>query len=502
MTLLLVSTLLLPSLALRPPNSGSPKRGFGSQPPPPPPPRRPQQAAASSLDVKLKRPQPAAASGLDAKLKEQHRSNCEASAARWGTLSGDDALPGTYTGGWHEYEAASVAPQNAPYGTDRLLLRSRAPLLSEELCASLIVLMEAHGAANGFDARYPVTGFTREVNVADIPDGVVLLSEALRTTLLPAAAAEFPSACRPSSLRVNEALVIKYDAATGNNCLPVHQDFSLLTINVALSPRSAFRGGGTWFEHSRETVLTERGEAVMHAGGLRHCGVPVAQGVRYQLVLFLLSTDHPDVAGRLQAIGAAAGAKAAQGGRAPLDIALSTAALERACALNPLDGESWSLLGCNRRQQSDLDGAARAFERAASLSADTDFGALVNLAAVRSAQQRPADALAALQKALAIGAPPSPSQPADELMALHNAGMQLFTLGSVEEAGLVFEAVVEADPDALDSWAALGLCMAKLGQEEAALACQRQVLRIRAKGTGATGAAGGAKAEDRGDEDG
>ena len=119
----------------------------------------------------------------------------------------------------------------------------------------------------------------------------------------------------------------------------------------------------------------------------------------------------------------------------------------------------------------------------------------MNLAAVRSAQQRPADALAALQKALAIGAPPSPSQPADELMAQHNAGMQLFTLGSVEEAGLVFEAVVEADPDALDSWAALGLCMAKLGQEEAALACQRQVLRIRAKGTGANAAGGGAKAE-------
>jgi cytochrome c-type biogenesis protein CcmH/NrfG len=86
---------------------------------------------------------------------------------------------------------------------------------------------------------------------------------------------------------------------------------------------------------------------------------------------------------------------------------VSTAALERACALNPLDGESWSLLGCNRRQQSDLDGAARAFERAASLSAETNFGALMNLAAVRSAQQRPADALAALQKALAIGAPPS-----------------------------------------------------------------------------------------------
>ncbi len=153
--------------------------------------------------MKLKRPQPAVASGLDAKLKEQHRSNCEASAARWGTLSGDDALPGTYIGGWHEYEAASVAPQNAPYGTDRLLLRSRALLLSEELCASLIA---DGGAWRGQRLRRALPGdrlHVVEVNVADIPDGVVLLSEALRTTLLPAAAVEFPSACRPSSLRVN-----------------------------------------------------------------------------------------------------------------------------------------------------------------------------------------------------------------------------------------------------------------------------------------------------------
>ena len=42
---------------------------------------------------------------------------------------------------------------------------------------------------------------------------------------------------------VNEALDVKYDAASGHNCLPVHQDFSLLTINVALSSSSGFTGG-------------------------------------------------------------------------------------------------------------------------------------------------------------------------------------------------------------------------------------------------------------------
>ena len=60
-----------------------------------------------------------------------------------------------------------------------------------------------------------------------------------------------------SELRVNEALVVKYDASTGNNCLPVHQDFSLLTINVALSERADFTGGGTWFQHSDLTLLAD-----------------------------------------------------------------------------------------------------------------------------------------------------------------------------------------------------------------------------------------------------
>ena len=47
----------------------------------------------------------------------------------------------------------------------------------------------------------------------------------------------------------------------------------------------------------------------------------------------------------------------------------------------------------------------------------------------------------------------------------------------MEQAALAFEAVINEDPDAGDSWAGLGLCMAQLGQSEAAIACQRQVVR-------------------------
>ena len=54
--------------------------------------------------------------------------------------------------------------------------------------------------------------------------------------------------------------------------------------------------------------------------------MPVASGRRYQLVLFILTTEHADVPARLKAIGAAAGAKAA--GKL-MDVGLSTAALAR-----------------------------------------------------------------------------------------------------------------------------------------------------------------------------
>ena len=458
---------------------GGSGKGFGASPSSPPPSsgkKKKRSAAATLPNLSNER-----TASLEKKLASDHEANCAKAAQLWATC--DDDATSAYSGGWEAYPAPSggVSPGNMPYGTDRLLLKSAAPLLSADDCQALIDQMEAHGAVNGWDARYPVSGFTREVNVADIPESVALLNRALRSCLLPAAAAEF-NAFAASELRVNEALVVKYDASTGNNCLPVHQDFSLLTINVALSERADFTGGGTWFQHNDLTLLADRGEAVMHAGGIPHCGVPVASGARYQLVLFVLSTKFADVAGRLQAIGAASGAK--KGGTERdnplLDLELSDTALRAASRLNPLDAETWSQLAHNRRRAGELAEACRAFERVVSLSAECDFAALTSLAQVRSELNQPDESLRLLQRALEVGAPPSPSAAQETLAAQHDAGMALMALGRHEDAGLVFEAVVDADPSASASWSALGLCLTELGQPEAALACQRQVLAIAA----------------------
>ena len=62
----------------------------------------------------------------------------------------------------------------------------------------------------------------------------------------------------------------------------------------------------------------------------------------------------------------------------------------------------------------------------------------------------------------------------------HNWGLTLLKMERYEDAGLIFESIINDEPNAEESWAALGLCMANLKQEEAALACQRQVVKIRA----------------------
>ena len=162
-------------------------------------------------------------SSLETKLLQEHTTNC-AMAKQTFAVCADDTGACTYTAGGEPFSAPAdaVAPGNAPYATDALLRRSRGALLSEHECASLVGAMEAHGATQGWDQRYPLAGYTREVKVSrrsrthlpaitlpspqarrtipprspndlptlsqvsDMPEAHALLNSALRATLLPA----------------------------------------------------------------------------------------------------------------------------------------------------------------------------------------------------------------------------------------------------------------------------------------------------------------------------
>ena len=71
--------------------------------------------------------------------------------------------------------------------------------------------------------------------------------------------------------------------------LEPHKDGSAYSFNLLLSSPSDFEGGGTAFELLgwEKPLSVGRGEALLHEGGLMHCGVPVRSGLRYVLVGFL-----------------------------------------------------------------------------------------------------------------------------------------------------------------------------------------------------------------------
>jgi cytochrome c-type biogenesis protein CcmH/NrfG len=429
-------------------------------------------------------------SSLEAMLGRQHEEQCAAAAQKYGVWPSDDSIGhGTYDGDWDATLLSDnfVSPQNFPYNSNRLLVKSRAPLLSEAQCQAWITLTEQQAEENGWDQRYPIAGYTQECNVQDFAPE--LLSEQLRDTLLPAVCTQFPS-IEQSTLRVYNAQVVKYSHATGANCLPVHQDFAILTLNVALSDEDDFESGGTWIQPTGETIRARRGEALVHAGRIPHSGVPVSRGVRYQLVVFLMSTSHVDLGGRLQAVGAAAGAKrfdgsseqrrrAAKAAGGVTDVALSSKALSLSLKANPRDAETWSQLAHNQWHDGDLAAAARSLAMVLELSGRRDFAALADAAAVSRARERPAEALELLQEALILGAPPSPTAADEAVEVQFNAALTLMEMRQHEDAGLILESLVKADPDAADAWSALGVCLAALGQPDAALVCQREVVRIR-----------------------
>jgi hypothetical protein len=114
-------------------------------------------------------------------------------------------------------------------------------------------------------------------------DGIFLR---LKEKLIPAIAGIY--GLRTETLSLRDVFVVKYDASDGwQRGLEMHQDGSEFSFNVLLSNSSDFEGGGTVFEALGSTMLPKQGDALIHAGRIRHAGVPITCGQRYVLVGFI-----------------------------------------------------------------------------------------------------------------------------------------------------------------------------------------------------------------------
>ena len=191
------------------------------------------------------------------------------------------------------------------------------------------------------DFTYTEAARIGEVHVADLTVSRWWLQKKLETVLLPLVSARFgvPAA----SLRVYDALVLRYDAAREARRQPMHRDAALVSLNIALSDASEYEGGGTLFEGSGRVVSLSQGQLACHASGVRHAGATITSGVRWVLVVFLISKDLPQLGRRCAEIAASHHADAAEalhandGAGAAASMDEAQAFLEAGLSVDPAD---------------------------------------------------------------------------------------------------------------------------------------------------------------------
>ena len=139
------------------------------------------------------------------------------------------------------------------------------PLFSADECQEVIDLAEAEGG--GLPATKSGKYQIGRAWIKDMPQVLSWFNEALQARLFPTLAALFPSLVSGvPMLRAHSVLVVKYNASDTTPRSDVHVDDALLAFTIALSPTSAYEGGGTYFEHLNATSphFRDRTQATCH----------------------------------------------------------------------------------------------------------------------------------------------------------------------------------------------------------------------------------------------
>lgn len=137
----------------------------------------------------------------------------------------------------------------APDGEEASIYITKEPLFTPAECEDLIALAEAEGG--GLPSAKSGKFSVGQAWIKDMPGVRDKFNGWLRRQLFPQVAALFPRVVSSGALlRAHSVLVLKYNASNPRSDL--HVDDALLAFTVALSPSTAYQGGGTYFEELQE----------------------------------------------------------------------------------------------------------------------------------------------------------------------------------------------------------------------------------------------------------
>ena len=168
---------------------------------------------------------------------------------------------------------------------------STTPLLSAAESKDLVDTAESEGVSDGEyrSGKYRLGGDWLD----NLPRTRRVFNELLEKRIFNEISALFPSiVSSPSVLRAHSVAMLRYNSSHPRT--DVHVDNGILALTVALSDKSDFRGGGTYFEHLGKDNIVEMeiGGATFRPGSVRHGGSKVTSGVRYVLGAFILIEDR------------------------------------------------------------------------------------------------------------------------------------------------------------------------------------------------------------------
>jgi hypothetical protein len=295
---------------------------------------------------------------IEAYLQQQHDSEIANSRSMYGDFSsisisstssntGTPTSPTTPTSTWtdDDFIVRSVGRGNAGpdeqagegvylnknvqgNGNGHCIYQTKAPVFTKEECNALVeearstittdaslALTEAEtDTENNNNISNSELG---EARVSTLAKAKSFLQTAMQHKLLPLLESRF-GVSATSDLTLQDALIIGYgmfgDGTQSTQAQPLHRDSCLLSLNVALSPSSDYKGGGTYFQalggdvddnsdatgtpKGGQVVHNEQGHVICHASGAMHAGQGIDAGERWVLVLFVLAAKNPQLARR------------------------------------------------------------------------------------------------------------------------------------------------------------------------------------------------------------
>jgi len=267
-------------------------------------------SAIESMDLRVE--------NILGQIKKEHEAEITEGLRKFGPLPNGGGEASASEHKWSDRDFVSynvgqnnVGPDVGDLGRTNEIFMTTDPVLTEKECDDLI--SEARGwiAQEEDDDATAAPGGEREITnrglgearVSNLPRGSDWLRAKLKESLFPLLESRF--GVRADDLTLNDALIIGYIGPSRSQ--PIHRDASIVSLNIALSPKENYTGGGTFFEGlgvpGGKALQNERGHVLCHSSGIMHAGRAVETGQRWVLVLFVVARTEPQFARRCHAYG-------------------------------------------------------------------------------------------------------------------------------------------------------------------------------------------------------